>query len=78
MNSLNNKLFSDSVDKISEEDDNDPYVELSRTPPHQILAKNRKWSADKKHGREMEKRCTIFPAWSILLLTKFAIIIQIA
>ena len=53
MNSLNNKLFSDSVDKLSEEDDNDPYVELSRTPPRQILARNRKWSADKKHGREM-------------------------
>ena len=53
---LKYKLFSDSVDDLSEEDDVDPYVELGHTPPRQILARNRKWSADKKHGWEMEKR----------------------
>ena len=49
-------MFSDSVVDHSEEDDNDPYVELRRTPPRQILARNRKWSADKKHGRDMGNR----------------------
>ena len=47
----------DSVDGHSEEEGVDPYDELGRTPPRQILARNRKWSADKKHGRDRtEKR----------------------
>jgi hypothetical protein len=34
----------------------DLYDELGRTPPRLSMARNRKWSADKKHNREMEKR----------------------
>jgi len=34
----------------------DLYDELGRTPPRMSLMRNRKWSADKKHSREMEKR----------------------
>ena len=49
-------ISGDSVDGHSEEEGVDPYDELGRTPPRQIMARNRKWSAAKKHGKEMEKR----------------------
>merc|ERR1719500_1437312 len=47
----------DAVDGASDEGDMmDPYDELGRTPPRQMVARNRKWSSDKKFMRESEKR----------------------
>ena len=46
----------DSVDDYSDEDIVDQYDELGRTPPRQAVARNRKWSNDKKLHREHEKR----------------------
>ena len=47
----------DAVDGASDDGDMmDPYDELGRTPPRQIVARNRKWSSDKKFMRESEKR----------------------
>ena len=50
----------DDVDGGSEQSRVDPdlYDELGRTPPRMSMARNRKWSADKRHTREMEKRWT--------------------
>ena len=47
----------DAVDGASDDGDMmDPYDELGRTPPRQMVARNRKWSNDKKFMRENEKR----------------------
>lgn len=46
----------DDVDGFSDDDVVDPYDELGRTPPRQVVARNRKWSSDKKFMRENEKR----------------------
>ena len=46
----------DDVDGFSDDDVVDPYDELGRTPPGQVVARNRKWSSDKKFMRENEKR----------------------
>ena len=40
------------MDGHTDEEGVDPYDELGRTPPRQILARNRKWSADRKHAKE--------------------------
>ena len=46
----------DDVDGFSDDDVVDPYDELGRTPPRQVVARKRKWSSDKKFMRENEKR----------------------
>ena len=48
---------TDSGDGYTDDDGMvDKYDELGRTPPRTSLAKNRKWSNDKKLHREHEKR----------------------
>ena len=47
----------DDVDGDYTDDDlHDKYDELGRTPPRQVVARNRKWSSDKKLMRDHDRR----------------------
>ena len=47
---------TDEEDGYFNDDVNYQFDELGRTPPRQALAKNRKWSMDKKVMRDSGKR----------------------